>query len=188
MVGAVGADEPASHKAARPLLKGMLWTWSVLAFVIALAVLAAGSTVTGLSFAVSGLCALPPLWQRWRGTSLGVLLGIIRYVIGVGVIITGVMPTPVDQRPVHKASSLSTLKASDAIDLCRPELKKRLSHPSTADFDWITGSGFKVEGLKSTLAVRFSAKNSFGLEVGMLGSCTFLNDQLTDVYVGEDMG
>ena len=187
MVGAVGANEPASHKAAWAILKGMGWTWSVLAFVIALAVLAAGSPVAGASFAISGLCALPSLWQRWRGTSIGVLLGIIRYVIGVGVIITGVMPTPVDQTPVHKASPVSSLRASDAIDLCRPELKKRLSHPSTAEFDWITGSDFKLDGMKSALTVRLSAKNTFGLEMRMVGACTFLNDQITDVYVGEDM-
>jgi len=55
---------------------------------------------------------------------------------------------------------------------CENAIKGKLQHPSTADFDYLTGEGVGAIGRNIQVVVYFSAQNSFGLRLKFKGACT----------------
>lgn len=68
----------------------------------------------------------------------------------------------------------NSLKRQDYIQRCQEEIKARLTYPSTYNKDF---AGDKVEPYKDHIgvAIWFSAKNAFNLELKYQGTCLFKN-------------
>ena len=163
------------------------WLWAILATFVGLIFLNVGVSVA-LPLILSAAVALPPIWARWGSSGITPPRA-LRIVIGVGTIAWAFYL--LDSQTVQTAAVAPgppPFAASDAMRACEPEIKNRLSHPSTADFDWITASTFEAEGHEANTAVLLSAKNSFGLEVRMVGKYFFYDKSITNVIVQEYAG
>jgi len=102
-------------------------------------------------------------------TTLGVAMGVIAAFAIASAAITRNDDAPkVSVAPAEADPSLEG--RGTAIVKCREAITRQANHPSTVDFDTFGTSADKVADGWRVLTT-FTAKNSYGLELGMKGIC-----------------
>ena len=84
-------------------------------------------------------------------------------------------------------SPAEALGAIEARDMCSAALKYKVNNPSTYDPSLLTGTSSNVmeETGKNFVSIKFTAKNSFNLELEFDGICHFEDRGLKDVKIKE---
>ena len=84
--------------------------------------------------------------------------------------------------------AVKPISESSAIELCNKELRARTTNPSTYDPAILTGTSSRtiVANGRNVVEIRFSAKNSFGVEGDYLGKCILEGGRMLEVTVTEE--
>jgi len=84
--------------------------------------------------------------------------------------------------------AVKPISESAAIELCNKELRARTTNPSTYDPAILTGTSSRtiVANGRNVVEIRFSAKNSFGVEGDYLGKCILEGGRMLEVTVTEE--
>lgn len=92
----------------------------------------------------------------------------------------------VGQSPVQAAAAEpAELDKSAAMEMCRSPILRQLTHPSTAEFDIWDQFLQPKPGGTTMYSIGLTAKNSFGLELKLLGYCEIEDGRVNSAHVVE---
>lgn len=93
-----------------------------------------------------------------------------------------------DLRQGTLREALKPISKGAAVEICNKELKAHTSNPSTYDPAILTGASSRTIAAngRNVVEIRFSAKNSFGVEGDFLGKCILEGGRMLEVTVSEE--
>jgi len=166
--------------------------WSFLCVIAAiLSLVVYGGFLSAIAILFSGLMAwskgfrdVAAQGKRVMGPRMRIVAGALAAALAFALLPTGGTAKIEPQVPSAESTEYQTVTRSAARELCSDPIISQLSHPSTADLNtWDTT--LRQVGDKTVFTIGLTAKNSFGLELKLLGYCEIKDGKVVTVQVAE---